>query len=215
MKQRRTMLTTIAISIWTASLAAGPALAVRDTPAAAPVEAGSMDWTGLVQALSDPAAGLIHVGTPDALTLELEALSADAQAAAQADTANWGINFAMVGAQAPGTDGRYDFDRIDEIARPDTPTWCQRDAPYFATDAAGIRRVWQQCRGTPAGEDAATLSVRRFWIEDTMAGDYRWLEFTAVSASDSASQLQALDTLSREALGAIARNIVLFPATDE
>ncbi|WP_417468650.1 hypothetical protein [Maricaulis sp.] len=215
MTQRRIVVATIAISILTAGLAAGPALASRDTPAAAPVEAGSMDWPGVVQALSDPAAGLIRVDAPDALALELEALSAEVQAAAQAADARWGLSFAIDGAQAPGTDGRYDFDRIDEVARPETPAWCERDAPYAAIDAAGVRRIWQQCRGTPAGEDVNTISVRRFWIEDTVAGDYRWLEFTAVSATNTDSQLAILDTFSREALGAITRNIVTFPAAYE
>tara|TARA_R110002049_G_scaffold76085_9_gene195843 strand:+ start:4696 stop:5253 length:558 start_codon:yes stop_codon:yes gene_type:complete len=182
-------------------------------PSAAPD--GSLDWHGLVQSLTDPAAGLIRIEAPDALARELETLSTEMRAGAELHDAHWGVSVGIEGAEALSRNGGYDFDRIDEIARPATPAWCDRDAPYVAIDAAGVRRIWQQCTGTPTGEDADGISVRRFWIEDTVAGDYRWLELIAVSATDTGSELAALDSFSREALGAIARSIVIFPATAE
>jgi hypothetical protein len=212
MKNHPMMLATLTISI----LTAGQALAVQNLPATSPPPAGSVDWLGLVESLTDTEPGLIRVGAPDALARELDSLSTDMLADVESRGANWGMSFAVDGAEAPGTNGRYNFDRIDEIARPATPAWCNRDVSYAATDAAGVSRFWQECSGTPPGEDAETISVRRFWIEDTVSGDYRWLEFTAVTATDTASELPALDTFSREALGAIARHIVLFPpAADE
>lgn len=211
MKHHRIMLATLTISI----LTAGQALAFQDAPAAAAAPDRSIDWLGLVENLADPAAGLIRVEAPDALARELESLSTDMQAAAEAHDANWGISFAVDGAEALGSNGVYDFDRIDDVARPATSAWCGRDAPYFATDAAGNRRIWQQCRGTPPGEDPETISLRRFWIEDTVSGDYRWLEFTAAISTDTGSELAALDAFAREAMGAIARSIVIFPAAGE
>lgn len=211
MKHHPMMLATLAISI----LTAGQALALQDAPAASAAEGGSMDWPALLQGLTDPAAGLIRVDAPDALARELDTLSTDVQAAAEAQDATWGWSLGVEGAEALSRNGAYDFDRIDEIARPATPAWCERDAPYVAIDAAGTRRIWQQCAGTPPGEDPATLSVRRFWIEDTVSGDYRWLEFIAVGATSTESQLAVLDTFSREALGAFARRIVIFPAAGE
>lgn len=211
MKHHRMMLATLAISI----LTAGQAVAVQDVPAASAAPDGALDWPGLVQSLTDPAAGLIRIEAPDALAQELETLSTDMRATAELHDVNWGISFGVDGAEALSRNGAYDFDRIDEIARPATPAWCVRDAPYVAIDAAGVSRIWQQCSGTPPGEDAETISVRRFWVEDTVSGDYRWLELTAASATDTGSQLAALDTFSREALGAIVRSIVIFPAAGE
>ncbi|WP_417483461.1 hypothetical protein [Maricaulis sp.] len=211
MKHDRIMLATLAISI----LAAGQAVAVQDVSAASAAPEGPLDWLGQVQSLTDPEAGLIHIDAPDALARELETLSTDMQAAVALHDARWGMSIGVEGAEALARNGTYDFDRIDEVARPATPDWCNRDAPYVAIDAAGNRRIWQQCSGTPTGEDADAISVRRFWIEDTVAGDYRWLEFIAVSSTDTGSVLAELDTFSREALGAIARSIVIFPADGE
>ena len=211
MKHHRMMLATLAISI----LTAGPAMAIQDPPAASAAEAGSTDWPALLQGLTDPAAGLIRVDAADALARELDTLSTDVQAAAEAHDATWGWSLGVEGAEALSRNGAYDFDRIDEVARPDTPAWCERDAPYVATDAAGIRRIWQQCTGTPPGEDPTNISVRRFWIEDTVSGDYRWLQFIAVGVASTEYQLAVLDTFSREALGAFARQIVIFPPADE
>lgn len=211
MKHHRMMLASLAVAI----LAAGQAVAVQHGPAISAAPDGSLDWPGLVEGLTDSTPALIRVEAPDALAHELETLSTDMRAAAQLHDTNWGISFGIDGAQALSRNGTYDFDRIDEIARPATPAWCSRDAPYVAIDAAGVQRIWQQCRGTPTGDDPDTLSVRRFWIEDTVSGDYRWLEFTAVSATNTGSELAGLDTFSREALGAIARRIVIFPAAGE
>lgn len=211
MQRYTMMLATLAISI----LTAGEGVTVQDVPAARVAPDGSLDWPGLVQSLTVPAADLIRVEAPDALAQEFETLSTDMRAAAQLHDTDWGISFGIDGAQALSRDGAYDFDRIEEIARPATPEWCGRDAPYVAIDAAGVHRIWQQCSGTPTGDDPQTISVRRFWIEDTVSGDYRWLEFTAVSATDTGGELAALDTFSREALGAIARSVAIFPATGE
>jgi len=211
MKHHKLMLAALAISI----LTAGQSMAAQDVPATPSAPDGALDWPGLVQGLTDPAAGLIRVEAPDALATELETLSTDMHAAAELHDAKWGISFGVDGAEALSRNGAYDFDRIDEIARPATPDWCSRDAPYVAIDAAGVRRMWQQCTGTPTSEDAEAISVRRFWIEDTVAGDYRWLELIAVNATDTPSELAALDAFAREALAAIARSIVIFPAAGE
>ncbi|SDL80572.1 hypothetical protein [Maricaulis salignorans] len=207
MKHPRMMLAALASAI----LTAGQAVAAQDV--ASPSPDSAVDWPGVLQDLSDPEAGLIRIEAPDALARELETLHTDTLAVV--DNLRWGISIGIDGAQALSRNGAYDFDRIDEIARPATPEWCSRDAPYVAIDAAGVRRIWQQCTGAPAGEDPDTISVRRFWIEDTVAGDYRWLEFVAVSATDSGNELATLDAFSREALGAIARSIIIFPAPAE
>lgn len=198
--------------------APAPASAPAPAPAAmASTEDGesSQLWLGLVQSMADGAAGTVRVEAPDALARELGALSSDMQAAAQIEDAHWSFSFAIDGAQALSRNGVYDFDRIDEIARPDTPAWCGRDAPYVVIDAAGVRRIWQQCSGTPPGEDAEIVSVRKFWIEDTMAGDYLWLDITATGSTDTGSELAALDAFSREALAGIAGSIAIFPAAGE
>tara|TARA_R110002072_G_scaffold68698_3_gene166935 strand:- start:967 stop:1584 length:618 start_codon:yes stop_codon:yes gene_type:complete len=196
-------------------LTAGQAVATQDVPARSAAPDGALDWPGLVQSLTDPEAGLIRVEAPDALARELEVLSTDMRTAAELHDAKWGISFGVDGAEAVSRNGGYDFDRIDAIARPATPDWCNRDAPYAVIDATGIRRIWQQCTGTPTSEDPAGISVRRFWIEDMVAGDYRWLELIAVNATDTPDDLAALDAFSREALAAIARSIVIFPAAGE
>ncbi|WP_417489274.1 hypothetical protein [Maricaulis sp.] len=211
MKHPQIILATLAMAL----LAAGQAVAAQDVSSTAPSPDSALDWPGLVESLNDPEAGLIRVAAPDALARELEALSTEMQASMELSGAHWGISIGIDGAQVLSRNGGYDFDRIDEVARPATPEWCGRDAPYVAIDAAGSRRIWQQCTGTPTAEDPEAISVRRFWIEDTVAGDYRWLEFIAVSSTDTGSELVTLDAFSREALGAIARSIVIFPAPAE
>tara|TARA_R110002051_G_scaffold259449_6_gene319286 strand:- start:28988 stop:29686 length:699 start_codon:yes stop_codon:yes gene_type:complete len=169
-------------------------------------------WLGLLHSMTDSATGTIRLDAPEALARELGSLAANMQAEAGIHDADWRFSFAIDGAQALSNNGVYDFDRIDEIARPSTPEWCGRDAPYVAVDAAGIRRIWQECSGTAPGENAETSTVRKFWIEETMSGDYRWLELTATGSTAVPGEQAALSAFSREALASIARRITLFPA---
>lgn len=169
-------------------------------------------WRTMLQELSDEAAGYMHFHEQDALVQALEAGVADLNSAAERQDARWGITFSINGEQYAVADGVLDPVERAAIARPATPAWCQGGDSVVLTDPAGIERIWHECGGVRPTDDAATLSHRQIWTEESADNAYHWVELTAVGSTDTPSLQPELEATSRAVLALIIRNLIIDPS---
>lgn len=168
-------------------------------------------WRGVLGTLTERGPDFFGFHAPDALAQALHEAGRRVPPGAAVDPADRGYTFGVNGAETVAETGGAGRDHAVPVSRPPVAAWCRGETRLSVTGPAGEVRTWSLCSGTPADEDADTLSLHKLWFEEMRSGTHRWLEFTLIGSTGTPADTGALTALCEEMLVLLARHTIFTP----